>query len=61
MNGSRIFFTAFAALLALVGLFAAAASHDYLQFFGLMLFGFGVLFALSCVKRHFDEAEATRH
>jgi hypothetical protein len=61
MTGSRIFFTIFAALLALVGLFAAAASHDYLHVFGLMLFAFGVVFALSCVKRHFDEAEAVRH
>jgi hypothetical protein len=60
MSASRLFFIAFAALIALVGLFAAAASHDYLQVFGFMLMAFGVLFALSCVKRHFDEAEAAR-
>ena len=60
MSASRIFFTAFAAVIALVGLFAAAASRDYRQVFGFMLMGFGVLFALSCVKRHYDEAEAAR-
>jgi hypothetical protein len=59
MSGSRVFFTIFAGLIALVGLFAAAASHDYLQVFGIFLFLFGVIFAYGCVKRHFDEAEAS--
>lgn len=61
MSGSSIFFIFFAVIIALVGLFAAAASHDYLQVFGLGLFLFGVLFALGCVKRHFDAVEAAKH
>ena len=61
MSGARWFFLVFAAVIALVGLFAASAAHDYLQFFGFALFGFGVLFAYGCVKRHFDEADAARH
>ena len=60
MSTSRLFFIAFSALIALLGLFAAAASTDYLQVFGCMLMGFGVFFALSCVKRHYDEAEAAQ-
>lgn len=60
MIPSRVFFLALSVLVALVGLFAAAAAHDYLQAFGLGLFGFGTLFALSCIKRHFDESEAAR-
>jgi hypothetical protein len=58
MSGVRWFFLVFSALIALVGLFAAAASTDYLQVFGLGLMLFGVLFAHGCVKRHFDEQEA---
>ncbi len=60
MSGRTWFFIAFSALIALVGLLAAAASEDALQLFGLGLVGFGVLFGLSCVKRHFDAAEAAR-
>ncbi len=60
MIASRVFFLVLAVLIALTGLFAAAAAHDYLQAFGLGLFGFGTLFALGCIKRHFDEIEAAR-
>lgn len=60
MNPSRIFFLVLSVLTALVGLVAAAAAHDYLQLFGFGLLGFGILFALGCVKRHFDELEASR-
>ena len=61
MNGSSIFFLALSGLIALAGLFAMAMAHDYLQFFGFALFLFGVLFGFSCIKRHFDAQEATRH
>ncbi len=61
MSGTRWFFLIFSMLIALVGLLAAGAAHDYLQVFGLGLCAFGVLFALGCIKRHFDEAEAARH
>ena len=53
MIPSRVFFLILSGLIAVVGLFAAAAAHDYLQ-----AFGFGTLFALGCVKRHFDEHDA---
>ncbi len=59
MIPSRVFFLILSGLIAVVGLFAAAAAHDYLHAFGLGLFGFGTLFALGCVKRHFDEHDAT--
>ncbi len=61
MNPSRIFFLSFSLVIAVVGLFAAAMAHDYLQTFGIGLFAFGVLFAFGCVKRHFDEQDAARH
>ena len=61
MTGSSIFFLVFSGLLALAGLLAAGMAHDYLQFFGFALFGFGVLFGYSCVKRHYDTKEAARH
>lgn len=61
MKGSSMFFLAFSSLIALVGLAAAAvAKGDDLFFFGLGLFGFGVLFALSVVKRYFDVVDASR-
>ena len=44
MIPSRVFFLVLSGLIAVVGLFAAAAAHDYLQAFGLGLFGFGTLF-----------------
>ncbi|MDO9711285.1 hypothetical protein [Paracraurococcus lichenis] len=61
MNGSTAFFLVFSALIALVGLLAAATAHDYLQFFGVALFAFGVLFGYGCIKRHFDAREAKAH
>ena len=61
MSGSSIFFIFFAVIIALVGLFAAAASHDYLQVFGLGLFLFGVLSPLGGVRRHIDACDAPTH
>ncbi len=58
MITSRIFFMVLAILSGLVGLLAAAVARDYLQIFGLGLFGFGVLYTFGCVKRHFDEQDA---
>ena len=60
MHPATVFFVAFSGLIALAGLLAAGWAQDYLQAFGLGLFGFGVLFALSCVKRHFDEQDAAK-
>ena len=61
MTGSAAFFTVFSGLIALAGILAMAMAHDYLQFFGFALFGFGVLFGYSCIKRHYDAQEAMRH
>ena len=61
MSGTTLFFIAFSAVIALVGLFAGAMAHDYLQFFGFALFVFGVLFGYSCLKRHYDAQDAARH
>jgi hypothetical protein len=58
MSAGKFFFIALSAIIALVGLAAAAAATDYLQLFGFGLFLFGVLFAYSTVKRHFDEKQA---
>jgi hypothetical protein len=52
-----MFFIAFSAIIALVGLLTASIAHDYLFVFGIGLFVFGVLFAFGCVKRQFDEAD----
>ena len=57
MSGARHFFILFSALIALVGLATAGWARDYLQFFGFGLFAFGVLFAFSCIKRHYDELD----
>ncbi|NKC29541.1 hypothetical protein [Falsiroseomonas selenitidurans] len=57
-----IYFTGLSALIALIGLAAAAAAQDpVLSTFGLALFGFGVLFGLFLVKQHFDARDAARH
>lgn len=58
-----IYFTLVGALMAVVGLAAISAAQDSaLALFGYGLFGFGVLFALFLVKRHFDHADGTaRH
>jgi len=61
MTGGNIFFLAFSALIALIGLFAAAAAREAaLLVFGLGLLAFGILFAYGVVKRVFDAAEAAR-
>lgn len=57
MTAGRVFFLALAALIAVIGLFAAASAEDYLQGFGFGLTGFGLFFAATTVKRHFDEQE----
>jgi hypothetical protein len=57
------YFVVFAALLAVIGLTAISAAQELgLTLFGYGLFGFGVLFALFLVKRHFDHADGVaRH
>ena len=57
MNPSRVFFLNLAAVIAVVGLFAAAWAEDYLHGFGLPLTGFGLFFVAGTVKRHCDERE----
>lgn len=58
---SRLLFMAASAVIALIGLLAAGAARDgAFTLFGLGLFGFGVLFAFSLIKRGFDEAERAR-
>jgi hypothetical protein len=54
MRSSSVFFIVFAALIALVGLFTAAAAQGDLHWFGLALILFGLLFAYSVIKRHYD-------
>ncbi len=61
MTGTSAFFLAFSALLALIGLFAAAAAQEIgLSIFGYGLMAFGVLFGFGVIKRVFDAAEARR-
>jgi hypothetical protein len=49
------YFMIMGGLLALIGLAAIGAAQDIgLLIFGYGLFGFGALFALFLVKRHFD-------
>ncbi len=57
MPPSRPFFLALSAIIVVVGLLAAAWADDYLHGFGLALVGFGMFFAGTIVKRHFDEQE----
>ena len=55
-----IYFVVMGALLAVLGLMAAAGSASLgLTIFGFGLFVFGVMFALFLVKRHFDHADGT--
>ena len=61
MNGTTIYFMILSGLIAVAGLFAISAAHDYLQFFGFALFLFGLLFGYSCIKRHFDAQDAAKH
>ena len=58
MQSSSVFFLVFSGLIALVGLFTAAASEADLHAFGLALMGFGLLFGYSVVKRHYDRKGA---
>jgi len=58
MTGSRVFFLVFYAVIAMVGLFLAAAARDLgITIFGWGLVAFGVLNAFNAIKVHFDEKE----
>jgi hypothetical protein len=55
-----IYFVALGALCTVLGLAAISASQELgLTLFGFGLAGFGVLFALFLVKRHFDHADGS--
>ncbi len=55
-----IYFIVFGAILAVIGLAAISVAEEAgLMLFGYGLFGFGVLFALFLVKRHFDHADGS--
>ncbi len=57
MSGGRIFFLAFYAVLALVGLFLAAAAKDAgISIFAWGLILFGVLNAYRTIGAHYSEA-----
>lgn len=61
MSASRVFFLVFYGVIALLGLFLAAAARDVgITIFGWGLLAFGVLNAFNSIKVHFDEAEG-RH
>ena len=54
------YFIVFGAMLAVIGLAAISVAEEAgLMLFGYGLFGFGVLFALFLVKRHFDHADGS--
>lgn len=54
------YFLVFAAALAVIGLAAVSVAEDIgLSLFGYGLFGFGVIFALFLVKRHFDHLDGS--
>lgn len=55
------FFLVLSGILALVGLFGAAASEGYLYAFSLMLIGFGLFYGYGIIKRHFDAKDAANH
>jgi hypothetical protein len=58
MSGGRVFFLAFYAVLALVGLFLAAAAQDAgITIFAWGLILFGVLNAYRTIGAHYGEAE----
>ena len=58
MTGGRVFFMVFYALLALLGLFTAAAAHDVgMTIFGWGLLIFGVLNVFNGIRVHYDEME----
>ncbi len=55
-----IYFVIVGALCAVLGLGAISAAQDIgLMLFGYGLFGFGVIFALFLVKRHFDHLDGS--
>jgi hypothetical protein len=59
MTGARILFLGLYGLLALLGLFTAAAAQDIgMSIFGFGLIGLGVLCIFHTIKSHFDQAEA---
>ena len=59
MTGARVFFLGLYGLLALLGLFAAAAAQDIgMSIFGFGLIGFGLMCIFHNIKSHFDHAEA---
>ena len=58
MTGTRVFFMVAYVVLALGGLFLAAAARDVgISIFGWGLVLFGVLNAFNAIKVHFDEQE----
>ena len=58
MTGARVFFLGLYGLLALLGLFAAAAAQDIgMSIFGFGLIGLGVLCIFHTIISHFDQAE----
>jgi hypothetical protein len=58
MSAGRVFFLAFYGLLALIGLFAAAAAKDVgMSIFGWGMILFGVLNAYRTIGAHYSERE----
>ncbi len=61
MTGARVFFLVTYLVLALLGLFMAAAARDMgIGIFGWGLVLFGLLNAFNVIKMHFDELERWR-
>jgi len=61
MSASRVFFMVVYGVIALLGLFLAAAARDVgITIFGWGLVAFGVLNAFNSIKVHYDEAEGRR-
>jgi hypothetical protein len=55
-----IYFVVIGAICAVLGLAAISAAQEIgMMLFGYGLFGFGVLFALFLVKRHFDHQDGS--
>ena len=55
-----VYFMVLGAICAVIGLAAISVAEEIgLLLFGYGLFGFGVLFALFLVKRHFDHADGS--
>lgn len=61
MSASRVFFLIFYGVIALLGLFLAAAARDVgITVFAWGLVAFGVLNAFNAIRVHYDEAEGRR-